>query len=149
VPHAGNPIYRLAAALGRLAAFDFPVHLSETTRGYFAVMATQESGPLASDLAALGREPTDLARRELAAAHRCDVVRRLHRAVPLPPADQRLAIRSGSRRPSSSDYRTYLTRRQGGGDVCAANRHEAPPPNTNIQGGVRSRQRLEASPHGQ
>ncbi len=61
IPHAGNPIHRLAAALGRIGAFEFPILLSETTRGYFAAVATQESGPLAADLAALGREPLDLA----------------------------------------------------------------------------------------
>ena len=33
--------------------------MSETTRGYFAAMSTMETGPLAADLAALGREPLD------------------------------------------------------------------------------------------
>lgn len=59
VPHAGNPILRLAAALGRIGSYEFPVRLSETTRGYFAAMSTMETGPLAADLAALGREPLD------------------------------------------------------------------------------------------
>lgn len=61
VPHAGSPIYRLAAALGRIGAYEFPLHLSETTRGYFAAMASQETGALAADLATLGRGPTDAA----------------------------------------------------------------------------------------
>jgi acetylornithine deacetylase/succinyl-diaminopimelate desuccinylase-like protein len=61
LPHAGNPVYRLAAALVRLGAHEFPVHVGETVRGYFGAMSTQESGALAEDLATLSREPTDLA----------------------------------------------------------------------------------------
>jgi acetylornithine deacetylase/succinyl-diaminopimelate desuccinylase-like protein len=59
VPHAGNPIYRLAAALSRLEGHVFPLRLGETVRGYFGAMATLESGGLADDLRALSREPTD------------------------------------------------------------------------------------------
>ena len=61
VPHAGNPIFRLAGALVKLGAFQFPVHLNETTRGFFASMAAQEKGQRALDLAALGKPTTELA----------------------------------------------------------------------------------------
>src|SRR5207244_3164079 len=38
-PVKDNAIYHLAGGLGRLAAFEFPVHLSEVTRAYFEKMA--------------------------------------------------------------------------------------------------------------
>ncbi len=57
IPHAGNPIYRLAAALSRVGAFQFPVRLDQATRSYFAAVAKQERGALADDLALLGRTP--------------------------------------------------------------------------------------------
>src|SRR6478609_5985570 len=44
VPPKDNAIYRLAAGLGRLAAYDFPLNLNETTRAFFARTAAQESG---------------------------------------------------------------------------------------------------------
>ncbi len=43
-PTGQNPIYRLARALGRLDAFQFPLHLTSTTRQYFERRATLESG---------------------------------------------------------------------------------------------------------
>ena len=42
-PVRDNAIYHLAAALGRLAAFDFPVNLNDVTRTYFERMAQFES----------------------------------------------------------------------------------------------------------
>ena len=44
LPEKDNAINRLAAALVRVAQFEFPPHLSETTRGYFAKMAGLERG---------------------------------------------------------------------------------------------------------
>src|SRR5581483_11234502 len=35
VPRKDNAIYRLADGLSRLAKFDFPLHLNETTRAFF------------------------------------------------------------------------------------------------------------------
>jgi len=52
LPRKDNAIYRLAAGLGRLAAFDFPVRLSEVTRGYFDRMASIAPGPEADDMKA-------------------------------------------------------------------------------------------------
>jgi acetylornithine deacetylase/succinyl-diaminopimelate desuccinylase-like protein len=41
-PTADNPIYRLSAALARLSQFRFPVHLTATTKEYFARRAELE-----------------------------------------------------------------------------------------------------------
>jgi acetylornithine deacetylase/succinyl-diaminopimelate desuccinylase-like protein len=61
VPKEPNAIYVLAAGLERLSSHRFPVSLDETMRGWFTVMAGQETGQLAEDMRALGRLPTDLA----------------------------------------------------------------------------------------
>jgi acetylornithine deacetylase/succinyl-diaminopimelate desuccinylase-like protein len=58
-PTADNPIYRLSAALERLAAYRFPVDLTATTREYFARRATLEQGQLRSDMAAVGAGTAD------------------------------------------------------------------------------------------
>jgi acetylornithine deacetylase/succinyl-diaminopimelate desuccinylase-like protein len=60
IPVKDNAIYRLAAGLERLAAFDFPIRLNETTRAYFARSAAQESGRSRADMLAVG-ETGDLA----------------------------------------------------------------------------------------
>ncbi|HEU4401848.1 MAG TPA: M20/M25/M40 family metallo-hydrolase [Candidatus Polarisedimenticolia bacterium] len=60
-PTAENPIYRLAAGLERLAKLRFPVHLTETTKLYFARRAEIETGPLQSDMRAILRVPPDAA----------------------------------------------------------------------------------------
>jgi acetylornithine deacetylase/succinyl-diaminopimelate desuccinylase-like protein len=49
-PTASNPIYRLSADLTRLAEFRFPVHLTDTTRAYFAARAKLESGQVRADM---------------------------------------------------------------------------------------------------
>jgi acetylornithine deacetylase/succinyl-diaminopimelate desuccinylase-like protein len=62
LPTKDNAIYRLAAGLARLSAFDFPVELNEVTRGYFARSADVETDPkLAADMRAVARPNTDLA----------------------------------------------------------------------------------------
>ena len=58
LPTPQNPIYRVAAALQRLAAFRFPVHLTETTRLYFSARAALESGQRQSDMRLLGAAAT-------------------------------------------------------------------------------------------
>lgn len=58
-PVPDNAIYRLAGGLHRLSRFDFPVKLSETTRGYFRSIAKLEQGQLATDLLAITRTPPD------------------------------------------------------------------------------------------
>ncbi|HEV7502211.1 MAG TPA: M20/M25/M40 family metallo-hydrolase, partial [Vicinamibacteria bacterium] len=59
LPRKDNAIYRLAAGLGRLAAYDFPVQLGEVTRAYFDRMATLTTGPEAADMKAALRTPPD------------------------------------------------------------------------------------------
>jgi acetylornithine deacetylase/succinyl-diaminopimelate desuccinylase-like protein len=55
VPRKDNAIYQLSAALNRLAAFSFPVHLNEVTRTYFSRMAAIEGGDTGADMAAVAR----------------------------------------------------------------------------------------------
>ncbi len=59
IPRPGNPIYRLAAALGRVAAFSFPVRTTETTRLYFERLAASQPEPLASAMRGAARVPPD------------------------------------------------------------------------------------------
>jgi acetylornithine deacetylase/succinyl-diaminopimelate desuccinylase-like protein len=53
VPSKDNAIYHLAGGLSRLAGFDFPMHLNETTRAYFERAAQFESDAVAADMRAL------------------------------------------------------------------------------------------------
>lgn len=49
-PTNGNPIYRLAAGLDRLSRYQFPIHLTETTKLYFGRRAALESGQAKADM---------------------------------------------------------------------------------------------------
>jgi acetylornithine deacetylase/succinyl-diaminopimelate desuccinylase-like protein len=51
LPVPDNAIYRLSAALGRMARFGFPLRTNEVTRAYFKAMAAIEKGPIGRDLA--------------------------------------------------------------------------------------------------
>ena len=64
IPEPDNAIYRLAEGLGRVAKFHFPVETTPTTRGMFAVNATQESGQAAADMLAVAKLPTDMGAAE-------------------------------------------------------------------------------------
>lgn len=68
LPTADNSIHHLAAALGRLAGFRFPVQLGEVARAFFERMSRIESGPVADDMRAL------LATGDAAAAERLSAV---------------------------------------------------------------------------
>jgi acetylornithine deacetylase/succinyl-diaminopimelate desuccinylase-like protein len=62
LPVKDNAIYHLAAGLGRLAAFEFPVQLNEVTRAYFDRSASVQSDPkIAADMRAVARPTPDLA----------------------------------------------------------------------------------------
>ena len=61
LPTPDNAIARLAAAIGRVANYRFPVHLTETTRTYFQGSAQFETGQTATDMQAIGRNPDDSA----------------------------------------------------------------------------------------
>jgi acetylornithine deacetylase/succinyl-diaminopimelate desuccinylase-like protein len=58
-PTADNPIYRLSAALSRLSQFRFPVHLTATTKEYFARRAQLEHGQLQADMRAISHGAAD------------------------------------------------------------------------------------------
>jgi len=64
LPGPDNAIYKLAAGLGRLEAFKFPVMLTATTRASFDKLGTLESGPAAADMRAVAEAPPDLAAAE-------------------------------------------------------------------------------------
>lgn len=58
-PVPDNAIYRLAGGLVRLARFDFPVKLIETTRAFFRSVSKQEQGQQAADMLAITRANPD------------------------------------------------------------------------------------------
>ena len=61
LPVKDNAIYRLADALTRLAKFDFPIKLNETTRMFFQQSALQEAGQIKADMLALTKTQIDTA----------------------------------------------------------------------------------------
>jgi acetylornithine deacetylase/succinyl-diaminopimelate desuccinylase-like protein len=61
LPPKDNAIYRLAAALGRLSAFEFPAQLNEITRASFARWSQLQQGQLATDMAAVAQPTPDSA----------------------------------------------------------------------------------------
>ncbi len=68
MPVRDNAIYHLAAALERLANFDFPIETNDVTRAYFAQLAKIQPGPLQKDLAAIGSGSLQSAERVAAAS---------------------------------------------------------------------------------
>jgi acetylornithine deacetylase/succinyl-diaminopimelate desuccinylase-like protein len=60
-PTAENPIYRLSAALARLSQFHFPLHLTATSKEYFARRAELEQGQVRADMRAVSHGSTDQA----------------------------------------------------------------------------------------
>ncbi|MBO0727507.1 MAG: M20/M25/M40 family metallo-hydrolase [Blastocatellia bacterium] len=58
-PVKDNAIYELAAALQRLAAFDFPVDLNEVTRAFFERLSKIESGETAAAMKGVSQNPPD------------------------------------------------------------------------------------------
>jgi acetylornithine deacetylase/succinyl-diaminopimelate desuccinylase-like protein len=59
LPRKDNAIYRLAAALGRLSQFQFPVDLNEVTRNYFTHTAATETGQMSADMRAVAATTPD------------------------------------------------------------------------------------------
>jgi acetylornithine deacetylase/succinyl-diaminopimelate desuccinylase-like protein len=69
MPVKDNAIYTLASGLTRLANYDFPVRLNETTRLFFEKIAPGESDQVKSDIYAVLSAPSDTAAvRRLAAS---------------------------------------------------------------------------------
>ncbi|HTS87782.1 MAG TPA: M20/M25/M40 family metallo-hydrolase [Gemmatimonadales bacterium] len=66
LPVPDNAIYRLAAALGRLSAFAFPIRLNEITRAYFERTAPEETPAVAKDMRLAGANADPAALRRLA-----------------------------------------------------------------------------------
>lgn len=58
-PVKNNAIYHLAAALTRIAAYDFPIRLNDTTRVYFSRMADIAGGEVGAAMRALVADPAD------------------------------------------------------------------------------------------
>ena len=58
-PTRDNTIYRLAEALVRLSKYEFPVKLSEITRGYFVKMSEIETGETAAQMKGILKNPPD------------------------------------------------------------------------------------------
>ena len=61
VPPKDNAIYQLGAALGRLAAYQFPFELNSVTRAYFQALAPLKSGQVAADMRAITAAKPDMA----------------------------------------------------------------------------------------
>jgi acetylornithine deacetylase/succinyl-diaminopimelate desuccinylase-like protein len=68
LPVKDNAIYRLAAALTRIANFDFPVRLNETTRKLLERAASIETGQVKTDIQTILRDPSDKAAADRIAA---------------------------------------------------------------------------------
>ena len=58
LPTKDNAINRLAAALGRVAAYEFPMKTNAVTRVYFARTAALSRGTLATEMRAVSASPT-------------------------------------------------------------------------------------------
>ena len=58
LPSKDNAINRLAAALGRVAAYEFPMKTNAVTRAYFARTAALGTGALATEMRAVSTGPT-------------------------------------------------------------------------------------------
>ena len=58
-PTRENPINRMAAALMRLAAYQFPVSLNDTTRAYFLAQAEMASPEVSADMRAIVADPSN------------------------------------------------------------------------------------------
>jgi acetylornithine deacetylase/succinyl-diaminopimelate desuccinylase-like protein len=68
IPQADNAIYKLAFALTRLSALQFPIELDDTTRAYFARTAAMETGQTHLDMIAVSAaQPDMLAAQRLSA----------------------------------------------------------------------------------
>ena len=61
VPKPDNAIYQMSEALGKIAAFRFPMRLNEATRTFFDRMAPVSPGQLGADMKAILTNPPDAA----------------------------------------------------------------------------------------
>jgi acetylornithine deacetylase/succinyl-diaminopimelate desuccinylase-like protein len=59
LPTTDNAIARLSDAIGRVARYQFPVRLTETTKAFFEHSAELEPGNIAADMRAIAHNPAD------------------------------------------------------------------------------------------
>jgi acetylornithine deacetylase/succinyl-diaminopimelate desuccinylase-like protein len=69
IPQPDNAIYKLAAALTRLATFRFPIEFNATTRAFFARTASTETGQTRADMIAASNSVPDMAAAERLSAN--------------------------------------------------------------------------------
>jgi len=62
-PRPDNAIYELTAALNRLAAFKFPIRLTDTVRAFYASQAQFETGARRAEMSAIGKGDVSAAER--------------------------------------------------------------------------------------
>ena len=67
MPVPGNAIYRLAEALSRIAAYEFPARLNEVTRAYFTRAAAASPDTIAARMRMVGESGDTAAMRRLSA----------------------------------------------------------------------------------
>jgi len=65
LPVKDNAIYRLAAALDRIGAYDFPPRLNEVTRAYFTRAALAQPDTIAARMRMVGESGDTAAMRRL------------------------------------------------------------------------------------
>jgi acetylornithine deacetylase/succinyl-diaminopimelate desuccinylase-like protein len=58
-PQRDNAIYRLAAAISRIEAYEFPIEFNATNRAFFGSLAELATGPFADDIRAILATPPD------------------------------------------------------------------------------------------
>jgi acetylornithine deacetylase/succinyl-diaminopimelate desuccinylase-like protein len=61
LPVKDNAIYHLSEALTRIAHYEFPLDMNETSRMFFERSAQQETGQIKADMLAVAKIPTDTA----------------------------------------------------------------------------------------
>jgi acetylornithine deacetylase/succinyl-diaminopimelate desuccinylase-like protein len=65
LPEPDNAIYRLSNGLARLAQYDFPVRLNETTRAFFTRAAAAQPASVGADMRAVARNADPAAAKRL------------------------------------------------------------------------------------
>jgi acetylornithine deacetylase/succinyl-diaminopimelate desuccinylase-like protein len=59
IPIADNAIYELAADIGRIAAFEFPLEMTDTTRAFFSKTGASRNDAMGKAMVALAANPAD------------------------------------------------------------------------------------------
>ena len=75
LPRKDNAIYELAAALGRVGAYEFPAKPNDVVKAYFAKAASTVAPPVAADMRAVSRAEPRRRPRSLGSARRRSTTR--------------------------------------------------------------------------